>query len=740
MMPPGPVTHKPLRARWSSLAPPLLLVVICCAFYWRLTLSKEYTWLNSPDLVNMEVPRFQFQAQRWHLGAFPLWDPHLWCGQPFLGQIVGAANPVNWPFLRLPLEKSGKMALGVLHWYYVAIHCLGGLFAYFLCRDLKRSRAASLAGALVFALGGFFSGAPWPEVMGGILWAPLVFLFLLRALRADRPVSSAALCGLFLGAAWLSGHHEIPIYLSFTVATVWLYHMARDRTDRARLLGLAAVAAVVTMLTSGFQTVPGYEYAKLAKRWVGADHPVTWGDTIPYAVDVGASYRPGSLFNLFIPFLADDANDYLGVTALVLALTGALVCWKERGARLLTVVALSGLLLAMGGYNIFHGIAYAVLPLFGKARAPVRLLSLFDFAAAPLAAYGLDAMLAGGAARVVRGISIALAAMGSGMYAVALAAGLVHTYDPNEHVMFAGLVALLLAGVLALWQRSAVRERFLIAAVVSLMLAEFGLVTGSFSERSKRDGASVAEFTAYDDIAGYLKSRPELVRVDFQSGFNFGDWEGIDELNGFGAGVTSNLLVLDWPKPRVQDLLGVTYTVAKASNRPEQALEFHGASGFNVYRNPHAFPRTWTIHQTAFMKNSDQMRAAMADPGFDLRATAPMWETGPALETCASPDEAWVTGRNAGSVGFQARMGCRGMVVIADTWYPGWYATVDGRPAQIYEPYAALRGVVVEQGFHTIAMHYRPRSVMLGAAMSAAGILLACGLAMGGRMRRRPAG
>jgi hypothetical protein len=293
-------------------------------------------------------------------------------------------------------------------------------------------------------------------------------------------------------------------------------------------------------------------------------------------------------------------------------------------------------------------------------------------------------------------------------------------------------MALLLAGVLAAWQRSAVRARFVIAAVVSLMLVEFGLVTGSFAERSNGNGASVAELGAYDDIAGYLRSQPELVRIDFDDAFNFGDWQGIDSLKGFGAGVTSNTLLLDWPKPRVQGLLGVTYTVAKAPNRPEQALTFQGSSGFNVYRNPRAFPRVWTLHQTAVMKTVDQTRAAMADPGFDLRSTAPMLEAGPALEKCALPDEAWMTGRNAGSVAFQARMGCRGMLVIADTWYPGWYATVDGHPAPIYQPYMALRGVVVERGFHTIAMHYRPRSALFGAVMSVAGILLACVLTLRG--------
>ncbi len=722
----------------KAVATPVLLVVICCGFYWRLTLSHEYTWLGSPDLVRMEAPRFQFQALRWNQHAFPLWDPYQWCGQPFLGQIVGAANPVNWPFFRLPLDKSGKIKLAVLHWYYVFLHCLGGLFAYFLCRDQRRSRAASLAGGLVFALGGFFSSAPWPEVMGGYLWTPLVFLFLLRVLRGYRPAASAALCGLFLGVAWLGGHHEIPIYVSFGVAAVWLYHMAADRVARMRLARLAALAALVAILTSGFQTVPGYEYAKLAQRWVGADHPVSWGETIPYAVDTTYSYRPGSLVNLFVPYLSNDANDYLGVVAVALAILGVVTSWKERGVRLFAAVALCGLLFAMGAYNIFHGIAYAVVPLFGKARVPYRLLALCDFGAAPLAAYGLDALLARSGTWFVRRMAIGLAALGGGVYAVALAAAAVHPYDPSEHVMFAALVALLLAGVLTAWQRNIATARFTTAALVCLMLAELGFVTGTFPERARGDGATIAELHAYDDIAGYLRSQRELVRIDFDNSFNFGDWEGIDVLTGFGAGVTSNLLLLERWKPRVQDLLGVTYTVTKTANRPEQELAFRGSSGLNVYRNPHAFPRAWTLHQTAAMKNTGEMQTALADPGFDLSATAPMLEAGPALEKCGLPDEARVMGRNAGSVNFQARMGCRGMLVIADTWYPGWYATVDGHPARIYEPYAALRGVVVEQGFHKVEMHYRPRSVLVGGMMSVAGILmgLVVGLWGGGRASR----
>ncbi len=67
-------------------------------------------------------------------------------------------------------------------------------------------------------------------------------------------------------------------------------------------------------------------------------------------------------------------------------------------------------------------------------------------------------------------------------------------------------------------------------------------------------------------------------------------------------------------------------------------------------------------------------------------------------------------------------MGCRGLVVLSDTYFPGWTATVDGKPVGILEVYGALRGVVVEKGEHRIEMVYRPWSALVGGGLSLLGI------------------
>ncbi len=81
-------------------------------------------------------------------------------------------------------------------------------------------------------------------------------------------------------------------------------------------------------------------------------------------------------------------------------------------------------------------------------------------------------------------------------------------------------------------------------------------------------------------------------------------------------------------------------------------------------------------------------------------------------------------------------MACRGMVVFSETYYPGWRATVDGRPARIYEAYGVLRGVVVDGGKHRIEMRYRPATAYLGAVFTFSGLLSVAVATVAGRNQK----
>jgi uncharacterized membrane protein YfhO len=65
----------------------------------------------------------------------------------------------------------------------------------------------------------------------------------------------------------------------------------------------------------------------------------------------------------------------------------------------------------------------------------------------------------------------------------------------------------------------------------------------------------------------------------------------------------------------------------------------------------------------------------------------------------------------------------RSLLVLTDSFYPGWKATVDGKPASIERVDYVLRGVSIGPGHHTIVMRYQPTSWRLGWIVSLVALL-----------------
>jgi hypothetical protein len=425
----------------------------------------------------------------------------------------------------------------------------------------------------------------------------------------------------------------------------------------------------------------------------------------------------------------------MGVIAVWLAALGLICSWKDPRYRWAAAVGAIGVVYALGAFTPFHGPFYALAPGLGKARIPVRAIHFVNFSVMVLGAYGVDAILDRTAGRWLRWIQWSAFALAALVFGSAVVWAVAYRQDLNENALLAGAVGAVLAGVLAAWQREALPRFGVAATLIAVSLIElYGVGTATFSSRyDKERNKYIAQLRDNRDIADYLhhqsgaamKAGGSPVRVAVTENdipTNFGDWHAIDVLQGYMAGVSINLTRAELHTKRSQKLFAVTHSVGRKQDWDDQQQVFQGATGIKVWRNPDPMPRVWTAHDIVRVNNDADLRTAIQDPALDFHRKVVVTSDVPALDTCEG-DAVHLEHRGTDRVRIRARLACRGMLVLSEPYYPGWTATVDGKPTVVYEVYGALRGIVVDAGFHNVEFKYRPKSVYFGGALTFLGLV-----------------
>jgi hypothetical protein len=153
-----------------------------------------------------------------------------------------------------------------------------------------------------------------------------------------------------------------------------------------------------------------------------------------------------------------------------------------------------------------------------------------------------------------------------------------------------------------------------------------------------------------------------------------------------------------------------------------------------VFENPHALPRAFVVYRTRPAPDTPALLATLARDDFD-----PLVESFVDAGTTTDGPRgapARVVADEEKAVEIDATLAQPGLVVLADAYYPGWRATVDGTPAPIVATNHLFRGVPAPAGPHRVRLEYRPASVALGALASLVGWTAIVALAWGTRSLR----
>jgi hypothetical protein len=160
-----------------------------------------------------------------------------------------------------------------------------------------------------------------------------------------------------------------------------------------------------------------------------------------------------------------------------------------------------------------------------------------------------------------------------------------------------------------------------------------------------------------------------------------------------------------------------------------------------VYERLGAPGRAWLVHGVSPVHDEAEAQTALAVPAFAPRALALVEAPlAPAPPGESQPGESVTTTSYADErQTYEVEAISPGLLVVADAWYPGWRATVDGRPAEILRANLLYRAVALERGRHEVTFEYAPRPWRTGLIVSGAAALLLLGLLVGAMFIRLPA-
>ena len=159
------------------------------------------------------------------------------------------------------------------------------------------------------------------------------------------------------------------------------------------------------------------------------------------------------------------------------------------------------------------------------------------------------------------------------------------------------------------------------------------------------------------------------------------------------------------------------------------------------HESANTLPRAYAARRVEVVPDEVTMLKAVADPRFDATAVAYALDTHAAGEFPGSKATMIEWRRDEPDrQSLQVTATDRCFVVIADAWAPGWSARVDGRPARLILVDAALRGVSLPAGSHSLDLAYVPPGWGTGRLLAGLGWLAWIGAGLLALLRASPLG
>jgi hypothetical protein len=781
------VTPVPAKKRaLGAWYVPVVFAVVCVVLFREFVLGPD-------RILGMDTLALSYFARHFYTSfveqfhTFPLWDPLVFGGLPF---VDGMHGDIFYPpslalfFLNTAEYWGWKMVLHVF---------LAGVFTYLWLRELGLRRGTALFGGLVYMMGADLVSLLFPGGDGKLFvsaLAPLVFFTTERA-AARRRIQDYALFALSIAVVIFTSHMQCAyfaiwgstLYFFFRVGQQW--YADRNAGSALGAIGAFAVAGLLSVAATAVQFFPPLEYLRTYSH--RAEKTVAASDSLAYQFATTYSLHPEEIMSLAVPeFVGDNAgtetirndrywgrnpfklnHEFAGLIPLLLA---PLLFLRRRRAQtwFFAGLAVFTLLYAVGATTPFFRLFY-LIPGVKLFRAPSIIIFLYGLSLATLGALALQRALdwaengaaEQGSARKYLWIAVGIA----GLLAILANTGVLMSVwravvfrNMNSDQLaalqnnlpyiqkgfwFAFLFALLAA---ATWEgvaRGVFSARVGLVLFCVLAFLDLSRVDRRFVRATALMNDPSDPIYFEDDGVQFLKQRQQagevfraldIAAIINRAGPNTLAIHGIEQTAGHHGNEIGRyrelvggdgMANLSSSDYRVLDVTNTKYVLSPGPLQGAPLKEIGRGTRHIVYENERALPRAYLVGRTVVVPDSLGVPTLLGG-AFDYRTTAALSEPLPAgVQVQPDPQGSvqW-TQRGVNAYTLRVQTDRPALLMVLDNYYPQWHATVDGQRAQIVRANYTFRAVPVPAGQHDVVFHYTADNLRWPAIISALAIAL----------------
>jgi hypothetical protein len=454
-----------------------------------------------------------------------------------------------------------------------------------------------------------------------------------------------------------------------------------------------------------------------------------------------------------------QTSDYLGLLPWLL-LPLPLLFRRDRYTGFLTFLMAATMIMALGKYTFVYRFMFEHLPAFSSFRVPKMILFLFAFAAAVLAGRGMDVLadetlerkrlgpwlwwcvgVTAGIGLICLLVSVAAQPIMAAMEEF-IAAPTRYQNSPQlvgerfshmfrDGIISFGIAAVYLAAIVA-WFKRRLPTRLFLPVLVLLALCDLWRVNSYFLVTTPPPASKGK--AAKNDVVDFLKPRIDHYRMQPMNDEN-AHFYADNGLANISAYVTISerrykqfLDVFSLMSP-MPDIMNLKYLLMPAGDfEAQKALlstkyqpVFSSSNGSLILENKTVLPKAWLVPSVVVVADLQQRLGALSRaPDFKPDQVALVESPPPLLlEPYPSPapspaGKAEVTVYEANRIVVEAQALKNSLLVIGEKYYRWWYATVDGKKAEIVRVDHVLRGVYLSPGTHRVEFVFDPLPFKIG--------------------------